>query len=396
MQNNIIVKNIKITTNLDIKELKKLNKLDKEVKVLIKQTNNPFNPIWQDIKWNQMLLKAWWEDSWFLVYISEKIKSNSTNKVKIITSITLEKRKIFKNYYWLFSLWWPIWDLESKNLELLKKEINKILKKEKIVFAQIESFHDLWLIYPKPISYKNTLEFASTDSKGENEKEKNNIFKEWEYKRFVYQTWVKLDLELSEEDLLKNMKSKTRYNIRLSKRKWVESEQVKNTKENLQIFYDLLLETTSRNGFNWNNLDYYRILLEYIEENNLWWLFFSKKDNEVIAAWIFIFYQDTAFYYYWASTNDNLKRKFMSSYSLQWEAIRVAKELGLKYYDFWWISKDITNKDDSLAWVTRVKLWFNQEYYSLPNSYFISNRYYILYIIKILQFIKKALKFSRK
>ncbi|MGB2110624.1 MAG: hypothetical protein ACPHY8_01505 [Patescibacteria group bacterium] len=54
-------------------------------------------------------------------------------------------------------------------------------------------------------------------------------------------------------------------------------------------------ETTSRDNFSGNTLDYYKIFLQTLKNSEL---FLAYKDEEVVAGGIFVFQDSQAIYYY--------------------------------------------------------------------------------------------------
>ena len=60
----------------------------------------------------------------------------------------------------------------------------------------------------------------------------------------------------------------------------------------------------------------------------------AKKGKEILSVAMIIFYGDSAFYHHGAS----ISTKIPASYLLQWEAIKLAKSAGKKYYNFWGIA----------------------------------------------------------
>ena len=145
-----------------------------------------------------------------------------------------------------------------------------------------------------------------------------------------------MDLTKSEDELLANMKSKWRYNIRLAEKKGVEI--VKGTSKDIDVFYDLYLETSKRDGIAIHSKKYYQDLLELSESRNskgnpLVTLYIAKHENDNLAAIITLFTPYQATYVYGASSN--LKRNLMPAYLLQWNAIKDAKKFGSKSYDFY-------------------------------------------------------------
>lgn len=154
-------------------------------------------------------------------------------------------------------------------------------------------------------------------------------------------TWV-LDIDRSEEDILKGMKPKTRYNLRLAGKRGVTVRRAE-TLSDLKAFHALLEITGQRDEFGIHTFPYYE---------QLWRVFGPEGDNSVavlladhpdeterakgpIAGLLAFRFGREAIYMYGAS--DNRGREHMPNYFLQWEAIRWAKEHGCKLYDFWGI-----------------------------------------------------------
>ena len=145
-----------------------------------------------------------------------------------------------------------------------------------------------------------------------------------------------LDLSKSEDEILANMKSKWRYNINLASKKGVVIE--KATSKEIDIFYDLYLETAKRDGIAIHSKKYYQDLLELSEkkerENSpLVSLYVAKHEDDVLASIITLFMPYQAVYVYGASCN--IKRNLMPAYLLQWTAIKDAKNFGSQIYDFY-------------------------------------------------------------
>jgi lipid II:glycine glycyltransferase (peptidoglycan interpeptide bridge formation enzyme) len=193
----------------------------------------------------------------------------------------------------LFCIGGPLGVESQKMLDLFLKKCEEICQTEKCLFAQIEPLEKM-----------------------------ESSWKTGAYKKFIEPTTTRIDLTFSEEELLAKMKPKGRYNIKVAEKNNVSVEWKKCTPENIKTFYSLLTETTKRDGFATNSLDYFTHLGNYIEKNNLGGILFASRENEILAAGIFIYYEKTALYYYGASVSEAEKRKYMASYLLQWEAIR--------------------------------------------------------------------------
>ena len=109
-------------------------------------------------------------------------------------------------------------------------------------------------------------------------------------------------------------------------------------------------ETTARDSFAGNTLEYYKTFLESLENSQM---FFAYHDGEIIAAGIFIVEDSVMTYYYGASSNH--KRNFMAPYLLQWTAIEHAIKRNCTTYDFLGVAGD-DEKNSSLAGVTDFKM----------------------------------------
>lgn len=149
---------------------------------------------------------------------------------------------------------------------------------------------------------------------------------------------VLLDLTLSEEELLAAMKPKTRYNIHLAQRKGVEV--TTGSLNELETWYKLYLDTAHRNGLHVNDIRYFQSVLAAKMENRdlpvQVKLLIASLDGEPLAAMFLLISSHRATYLYGASSS--CRRNCMSTYALQWEAIRTARACGCTEYDMFGIS----------------------------------------------------------
>jgi len=140
-----------------------------------------------------------------------------------------------------------------------------------------------------------------------------------------------LDLSKSEDELLADMHPKTRYNIRLAAKKGVKVVDINH--EKFCVFYDLLVDTYRRKGIKTHSREYYQKLMH----NNLVKLIFAEHEGKILCANMMIAYGDTMTYLHGGSAHDD--KNIMAPQLLQWEAIKMAKAQGFKYYDFWGIGE---------------------------------------------------------
>jgi lipid II:glycine glycyltransferase (peptidoglycan interpeptide bridge formation enzyme) len=153
---------------------------------------------------------------------------------------------------------------------------------------------------------------------------------------------IVLDLDKSEDELLKAMKPKTRYNLRLAGRRGVLVRRAE-TLADLHAFYKLLEITSERDRFGIHTFPYYKRLWAVFgpEGSNTALVLLADHPDEVeraqgpIAGLLTLRFGREAIYMYGAS--DNRGREHMPNYLLQWEAIRWARQQGCARYDFWGI-----------------------------------------------------------
>jgi len=174
---------------------------------------------------------------------------------------------------------------------------------------------------------------------------------------------IKIDISPKDEDILMGMKSKTRYNIRLAKRKDViitESDDVK-------TFHQMMLTTGNRDSFGIHSLDYYQHAYDLFSPSGSCKLLIASYQDKPLAGLMVFAQGKTAWYFYGASTNEERNR--MPTYLLQWEAIRWAKGKGCQSYDLWGIPDSpeaeledaFMERSDGLWGVYRFKRGFGGE-----------------------------------
>jgi len=176
-----------------------------------------------------------------------------------------------------------------------------------------------------------------------------------------------LDLNKKEDDLLKSMRQKTRYNIRLARRHGVKI--FNSTK--IDIFFQLLKEVAKRQKIKIYSKKYYLNLVK--EFKSLAKIYFAYYRGKALAASLILFWNKSAIYLYGGSTREN--RQVMPSYFLHWQIIKEAKSQNFLKYDFWGI--------DEKKWpgLTRFKLGFGGERLIYPQAYdlIFDKSWYFLY-----------------
>jgi lipid II:glycine glycyltransferase (peptidoglycan interpeptide bridge formation enzyme) len=171
---------------------------------------------------------------------------------------------------------------------------------------------------------------------------------------------ITISLEGSEEEWLGRMKQKTRYNIRLAEKKDIVIRQ----SSDIEIFNQLMKATGERNAFGIHQEDYYRNVHERFSQLDMCRLLVAYYQDNPLAALLMFHRGRRAWYFYGAS--GNLERNRMPAYLLQFEAMRIAKELGCAVYDLWgipdfpesYLEEKFTTKNDGLWSVYRFKRGF--------------------------------------
>jgi lipid II:glycine glycyltransferase (peptidoglycan interpeptide bridge formation enzyme) len=205
-----------------------------------------------------------------------------------------------------------------------------------------------------------------------------------------------IDIAKTEQELLADMKSKTRYNIRLAKKQGVEivtSGRRQGQGENyVEEFLKLTKQMALRQGIKTHLEEYYRKMVESLPKEMLK-IYAAKYGGKIIAANLVLFYENVATYLHGASGNEH--RNVMAPHILHWQAILDAKERGCRFYDFGGVK--ISNKEQaaigkSNSWegITRFKLGFSQKTKPVvfPGSYDIVINQWRYWLYRTLQYIK--------
>jgi lipid II:glycine glycyltransferase (peptidoglycan interpeptide bridge formation enzyme) len=167
---------------------------------------------------------------------------------------------------------------------------------------------------------------------------------------------VLIDLTPPADDLLAQMKQKTRYNIRLAERKGVTVRT--GTSDDYGLLYRMYAETSVRDGFVIRDETYYRAVwgafesLQVEDPQPCMEPLIAEVDGEPVGAVVIFRFAGRAWYLYGMSRDTH--REKMPSYLLQWEAMRRAKAAGCAVYDLWG-APDVFDESDSMWGVFRFK-----------------------------------------
>lgn len=296
--------------------------------------NHQLSSIHQSSTWGHFQEKIPERGKYWIVILE------NTETKKITGGSLIIRYPLSKGYTWLYAARAPILDYDAPDLEkqmqAVLKPLKSISKKENSVFLRIDP--------ALPENSKINLSGFNKVSHG-----------------FQPQHTLLIDLTQSEEDILKDMKPKGRYNIRLAEKKEVEiykadPTQAAEFEQDLEGFYKILQETTTRDVFSGHDKTYYKHMLETLDQSHEAKLYLAKFEDKIIAGIIVTFFAQTATYYFGASSNEH--RNVMAPYLLQWTAIQDAKKAKFKHYDFLGISPPASAKNHPWQGVTEFKKKF--------------------------------------
>lgn len=177
-------------------------------------------------------------------------------------------------------------------------------------------------------------------------------------------SWV-LDILTSDADaLLAHMKQKTRYNVRLARRKGIEVAE--GTIADLDAFYDLYAETGRRDDFLIYPRAFYARLFAVYHESGRYCMLLARHQGELAAAITLVRLGATCWYLHGASSYQH--RALMAPYLLQWEGIQWARRYGCSIYDFRAVP-DVLREDQDMYGVYRFKEGFGGRQLTVLHTY---------------------------
>lgn len=351
--------------------------------------NHPIGSIHQSSAWArfQGAIKGRGQ-YWIIALVDEETGSPKKNApaLKIIGGTVVIRHKMPKGYSWFYGSRGPLLDYENLSKEEINTQVSLLLE-EIAKLSKLE--HSIFLRFDPPILANSSKHTPS-------------LFKNFRKIKegFYPQDTLILDLEKSEEELLSEMKPKGRYNIKLAEKKGVKIEKYtandgtqsnkKELNKAIDDFYELLGDTTTRDGFTRHPKEIYLDMVENLTLNKTQFtqkhppqaiLYLAKFENIPVAGMIAVVYKDTTTYYYGASSNEY--RNTMAPYLLQWHAIKEAKKEGFKCYDFMGISPENDQKH-KLSGVTDFKNKFGGKRltYINPQEHAFKKLLYLAYKLK--------------
>jgi peptidoglycan pentaglycine glycine transferase (the first glycine) len=295
----------------------------------------PKGHILQSYEWGKVKEATGWQPIRLL------IEENGT----AVAAISLLKRKLPGSIYCIFyAPRGPVADLNNQtHLDFLWHVVRQTARRHRAIFLKIDP--DVPATDEK---FKQHLL-----SRGFRPARTSEGF-EGVQPRFVF----RLDITPPLEQLFANLAGKTRYNVRLAQKRGVMVKEDCN-RDDLKIFYQVLLETARRDRFLIRAYSYFEEIWTHLVERGLGKLFLAEYQGQVIAGTLAFIFGDKIWYIYGASSNQH--RNVMPNYLLQWRMIEWAKEQGGTLYDFRGVPGDV-GEDHPLYGLVRFKKGFNGVY----------------------------------
>ncbi|HSM71476.1 MAG TPA: peptidoglycan bridge formation glycyltransferase FemA/FemB family protein [Anaerolineales bacterium] len=327
----------------------------------------------QTYEWGQVKTKYGWEPI-YLVWDQEgkMVEERDSEKLSSIISpvavALILKRQIIRNGFAarlsiLYSPKGPLLDWTNESLrKRVLDDLQSFAKRQGAIFLKCDP--DVVLGKGVPDGEDEVVDEDGQAVRSELKR------RGWRYSsdQIQFRNTVLIDLNPSEEELLANMKQKTRYNVRLAGRKGV-SVRV-GMMGDLPVLYKMYAETSMRDGFVIRGEEYYKRVwetfmrsdantlespqVETFQRSNLPTCepLIAEVDGEPVAA-IFVFYFAGRAYYVYGMSR-GVHREKMPTYLLQWEAMKRAKAKGCTMYDLWG-APEVFDESDSMWGVYRFK-----------------------------------------
>jgi lipid II:glycine glycyltransferase (peptidoglycan interpeptide bridge formation enzyme) len=143
-----------------------------------------------------------------------------------------------------------------------------------------------------------------------------------------------LDLNLTEDEILANMRQQTRYGIRKTSKLDITIEATSDP-EAIKEFYEIELTTAKRQKFIPFSYQFLSEQFRAFAENNEALLFIARLDGQVLAENFMIFYGNEASYHYAVSTEAGTR--VSGAPLLHMAAMREARLRGITRYNLWGI-----------------------------------------------------------
>lgn len=182
----------------------------------------------------------------------------------------------------------------------------------------------------------------------------------------LFPPWTQtLDLTKSEENLLKDMKPKTRYNIKLAQKKGVYIKEMSDS-NGFKIFSKLYFDTCKRQRYRGHNLQYHSIVWDTLQKK-IGHILIAFYEKIPLAAYE-LFHFNNVLYYTYGGTSLEYKQ-LMAANLLMWDTIKLGKKLGAQTLDMWGSLPPNYNLNHEWAGFTRFKEGYGTTFVEFCDSF---------------------------
>ncbi len=262
------------------------------------------------------------------------------------------------------------------------KELEEILKK---IFSEL-----------KKIALREKVSFIRFNPLWERNEKNNKILKKLgtvfsPIQENAYESTLKLNLDISEEELLKNMRKTTRYLIKKTSKDQNIIIEKSNNPILLLKYQELNKKVGKRQGFIPFSYNFIKNEFETFLKDDNALLFLGRYDDKIVCGALIIFWNNIGFYHQ-AASNQEFAR-FSIPYLLQWEAIKEAKKRGCLFYDFWGYIDPKKFPKHPWAGPTLFKLGYGGSSYTYVKSrdFVVSKKYWITYLFETIRKLKRKI-----
>ncbi len=267
--------------------------------------NSPWANATQDIAWSKV--KSDW--------LNEQVYLEKNGE--IVAAVSLLIKKVFGKASMIYATRGPICDFADTALvQELMQEVDLAAKK-----------HNAFLFRMDPELPRNPQLEDAYRKLGY--LVRNDQCDKYDLIQPRYNMILRLD-GLTFDELMPCFSEKTRYNIRLARRKGV-TVRYSRSQEDLKTFYELYKITAVRDKIGYRPYEYFLKMLNAFGESQLR-IYIAEHEGQALSGAICIHYGNKTWYIYGASSNE--KRNLMPNYAMQAEMIQWGVENGSEIYDF--------------------------------------------------------------
>jgi len=316
----------------------------------------PSPHILQSWEWGKVKSQFGWQPHYLLWYkdqdrfnfVLNKIPEEQNHKKLVAAALVLHRKIMIGGFSHrmgvLYAPKGPLLDWSDLPLrQQVLKDLALLAQKHNAIFIKIDPDVEVGMGIPGMNGY--------IESQLGSELTNNLQASGWQFsnEQIQFRNTVLIDLQPCEENLLANMKQKTRYNVNLAIRKGVSIRTGKTT--DLKMLFRMYAETSIRDGFVIRNDKYYQEVWNIFMNNQKRASFdrpiaealIAEVDETPVAGAIVFRFAGKAWYLYGMSSLAH--RDKMPNYLLQWEAIRRSKAANCYVYDLWGAPDQFTESD---------------------------------------------------